>query len=107
MRRRSLLLALAALPVVSLGTSAAEAQDPVRGTLEQVDTGRGAVVIRTEAGPRTGRISAETRVTVHGMPGDARDLRPGQTVVARFAMTRGGQARDQIVQLDVVPASRR
>jgi hypothetical protein len=87
----------------------AHAQDVVHGTLEQVNTADATLVIRTEGRPRPGRLTPLTVITIGGMPGDVRDLRPGQRVTAHFALTSRGSARAEIVRLEVVvlPASGR
>lgn len=96
-RRRFLLTAALAL---GLAPTVARAQDAIEGTLESVDTARGTLTVRHGDRSRTGRFSAETRITIDGMPGEIRDLRPGQRVTVRFAVTRGGSARDVIVAVE-------
>lgn len=100
MLRRSLLAAIAVSALLS--AISASAQEIAAGTVEQVDTAQSIVVVRTAAGAtRAGRITPQTQVTVDGMPGDVRDLRPGQQVELRFAVTRGGAARPDLVRIDV------
>lgn len=98
MRRRSFLLApllLAVLPAI------AGAQSSVSGTIEQVNTADRTIVIRTANGTRSARVTGQTLITIGGMPGDLRDLRPGQPVSAQFAVTQSGAARSELVRLDV------
>lgn len=105
MNRRSVLgAALVAISIVagSRALPGAAAQDVTWGTIDQVDTARSSLVLRTDAGDaRAARLTPLTRVTIDGMPGDVRDLRPGQRVDVHFAMTRGGAARLDVVRIDV------
>ena len=99
MLRRTFLLgsiSVACLP------GAAHAQGAsVRGTLEQVNTAQGSIVIQTGEGPRSGRLTAQTMVVAGGMPGDVRDLRPGQRVVVQFAISQRGAARADVVRIEI------
>ncbi|MDQ3031799.1 MAG: hypothetical protein M3Y87_05230 [Myxococcota bacterium] len=111
MKRRSFLVAvtLIASSTVAQGGAAQDGsaqdrppQDVAAGTIEQVDTARSSLVVRTSAGDtRTAQITPLTRVTIDGMPGEVSDLRPGQRVEVRFAVTRSGAARPELVRIDV------
>lgn len=73
----------------------------VSGTLEQVNTADGTIVIRTGEGPRSGRITPQTLVVAGGMPGDLRDLRPGQRIVVQFALSQRGSTRTDVVRIEI------
>jgi hypothetical protein len=105
MRRRPFLAAIA-LPVL-FAVAPASAQELAAGTLEQVNVAESTVVVRTDASAtRSGRITPQTQVSIDGIPGDVRDLRPGQRVELRFAVTRAGAARPELVRIDVLTRPR-
>jgi hypothetical protein len=93
-RRRAAVLAL-----LSAIAAPASAQDAVEGVIESVDTAQMVLVLRTASGTRSGRFTAQTMVVSGGMPGEVRDLRPGQSVRVTFATSSGGAARAEIVRI--------
>lgn len=98
--RRAFLAALALASSVALPIRAG-AQATLEGTLEQVDTARRTIVLRTGDATRTVQLGAQTIIAIDGFPGDVRDLRPGQRVRVQLAVTRGGATRDEAVRIDV------
>jgi hypothetical protein len=99
-RRRDALVGLL-VALASPRAVAAQSSGSVVGTIETIDAGRSTIAIRTDTGVRTGTISAHTVITLGGMPGSLRDLRPGQRVDAQFAVDQRGAARRDLVRLAV------
>ncbi len=73
----------------------------VPGTIESVSTADSNIVVRTVAGPRTGRFTPRTLISIGGMPGEVRDLRPGQSVTLHFALSRAGNVSTELVRIEV------
>ncbi len=110
LRRRSFLalglavgLSIASAPA---GAQRASAPSVVSGTIEQINTAQSSLVVRSGGATRAGRITPQTVISIDGMPGDVRDLRPGQSVSAHFAVTSSGAARAELVRVEVSTRAR-
>lgn len=105
MRRRSFLaLGLAVGLSIAGGRAVAQrtaAAAVVSGTIDQINTAQSSLVVRAAGGTRAGRLTPQTVISIDGMPGDVRDLRPGQSVSAHFAVTSAGAARADLVRVEV------
>lgn len=99
MRRRAFVILAGLLAI----TSRADAQSTAvaTGTIESVSMADSSLVVRTSSGTRTGRFTPRTLITIGGMPGELRDLRPGQSVTIQFAVTGRGQPSLELVRIDV------
>jgi hypothetical protein len=99
--RRRLFLLVVGFSAIVLPAFADASPAIAIGTIESVSTADSSIAIRTSSGTRTGRFTPRTLISIGGMPGEIRDLRPGQSVTVHFALTRGGNASSELVRIEV------
>ena len=74
------------------------------GRIERIDARSWTLFVRRGEHVRQARLTHQTLILAGGRPASRADLRPGQRVRVRFALSRRGRVRSEVVQVEIRPS---